>query len=91
MNSIITTIKMTDRPVISACLLGFSSRLRGTGLSGAVEARVSERPTQAPAVAAVAQANAYAFAAMTNGAGSLKTQHHTMWAFRGLDPWSHPA
>ncbi|MFH8365707.1 hypothetical protein [Streptomyces sp. NPDC018031] len=96
MNSIITTtIKMTDRPVASACPLGSSLRLQGTGLSGSVEThvvetRVSERPTQAPAVAAAAQANAYAFAAAANGAGSPK-QHPKMWAFRGLEPWSHPA
>ncbi|MFC0599639.1 hypothetical protein [Streptomyces palmae] len=91
MESIIKTIKMADRPVMSACLLGSSLNLRGTGLSGAVEARFSERPTQAPAVAAVAKANAYAFAAAANGAGSQQTQHHTMWAFRGLDTWSYPA
>ncbi|MBH5336880.1 hypothetical protein IHE55_19760 [Streptomyces pactum] len=79
---------MTDHPVMSACLLGFSSRLRGTGLSGAVETLAGERPTQAPAVAAAAMA--YAFAAATNGAGSIEQQRH-LWAFRGLEPWSHPA
>ncbi|MFI5636349.1 hypothetical protein ACIA8H_02905 [Streptomyces goshikiensis] len=56
----------------------------------------NERPIQAPvAVVAEAQAHgAYGFAAAA-GAGSLKkqttTQHHLMWAFRGLEPWSDPA
>ena len=31
--SFISTVKMTDRSVVSACLLGFSALL-GTGLSG---------------------------------------------------------
>ncbi|WP_107056870.1 hypothetical protein [Streptomyces sp. NRRL S-378] len=57
----------------------------------------NERPTQAPVavLAAEAQAHgAYGFAAAA-GAGSLKKQtkqqHHLMWAFRGLEPWSDPA
>ncbi|GGY77721.1 hypothetical protein CP967_11080 [Streptomyces nitrosporeus] len=79
--------------------------LRGTGVSGIsavsplplaslpVRER-NERPTQAPAAAvAKAQAQAYAFAAA--GAGAAKKQmtqhHHTMWAFRGPEPWSDPA
>ncbi|WP_275678638.1 hypothetical protein [Streptomyces sp. MUM 203J] len=52
-----------------------------------------ERPTKAlEADVAAAQAPAYAIAA--TGAGNQKqtTQHHhTMWAFRGLEPWSDPA
>lgn len=89
MISFMKTIKMTDRSVLAACPLGFE--LPGTGLStGANEARLSERPIQAPAVAANARAIAYAFAA--NGAGSRKTQqHHQKWALRGLGPWSYPA
>ncbi|MGW3571565.1 hypothetical protein ACWDSL_48135 [Streptomyces sp. NPDC000941] len=90
MISFMNTIKMTDRSVVATCLLGFE--LPGTGVSaGASEARLSERPIQAPAVAATAQAIAYAFAA--NGAGSRKTQqqHHQKWALRGLGPWSYPA
>lgn len=47
-----------------------------------------ERPIQAPAVAAVAQAEVYAMAA-ANGAEN-QTQHHQMWASRGLEPWSDP-
>ncbi|GAA1924893.1 hypothetical protein GCM10009837_57790 [Streptomyces durmitorensis] len=55
----------------------------------------SERATKAPEAVVTAQAQAYAFAAA--GAGSKKKtqhqttqQHHTMWAFRGLEPWSDP-
>ncbi|WP_185033187.1 hypothetical protein [Streptomyces candidus] len=92
---------MTDRSVVAACTLG--SALRGTGLSGISAVRPAslaslpvregnERPTVAPeAAVANAQAKAYAFAAA--GAGSKKTQttqHHLMWAFRGLEPWSDP-
>ncbi|GAA0607237.1 hypothetical protein [Streptomyces crystallinus] len=52
----------------------------------------NERPTQAPeAVVAKGQAQAYAFAAAGAGAEKQTTQHHTMWAFRGLEPWSDPA
>ncbi|GAA3375271.1 hypothetical protein GCM10020367_42440 [Streptomyces sannanensis] len=106
MISIINTVKMTDRSVVSACSLGGSvvvSSLRGTGLSGisaVVPASLAslpvrernERPTQAP-IAAVAktQAQAYGFAAAGAGFTKQTTQHHTMWAFRGLEPWSDPA
>ncbi|MFI2778591.1 hypothetical protein [Streptomyces sp. ALB3] len=55
----------------------------------------NERPTEAPEAAVVkGQAQAYAFAAAAAGAGAKKqtTQHHhTMWAFRGPEPWSDPA
>nr|WP_206440577.1 hypothetical protein [Streptomyces scabichelini] len=92
---------MTDRSVVSTCLLGFSNL--GTGLSGIPAVRPAsavslsglpvrernERPMKA-LEAVEAQAQAYAFAAA--GAGSRKqTQHHTMWAFRGPEPWSDPA
>ncbi|AVH56642.1 MULTISPECIES: hypothetical protein [Streptomyces] len=101
--SSVSTVKMTDRSVVSTCMLGVSNL--GTGLSGIRAARPAssaspaglpirernERPTQALEAAVVAEAKAYAFAAA--GAGSLKqtTQHHTMWAFRGPEPWSDPA
>ncbi|WP_328887195.1 hypothetical protein [Streptomyces sp. NBC_00316] len=82
------------------------SSLLGTGLSGIpavsplslaslpVRER-NERPTQAP-TAAVAKGQAkaaYAFAAVGAGAGAEQqtTHHHTMWAFRGPEPWSDPA
>ena len=79
--------------------------LRATGLSGVsavsplsfaslpVVRERNERPIEAPAAAAVAkdaQAQAYAFAAAAAGA-KTQTQHHTMWAFRGPEPWSDPA
>ena len=101
--SFISTVKMTDRSVVSLCMLGVSNL--GTGLSGIPAVRPAsyvsltglpirernERPTQALEAAVVAEAQAYAFAAA--GAGSLKQtkQHHTMWAFRGPEPWSDPA
>ncbi|MER6016053.1 hypothetical protein [Streptomyces bluensis] len=100
----VSTVKLTDRSAVSLCMLGVSNR--GTGLSGIRAARPAssvsvaglpvrernERPSKALEAAAAAQAQAYAFAAAA-GAGSLKqtTQHHTMWAFRGPDPWSDPA
>ncbi|MEV7346217.1 hypothetical protein [Streptomyces sp. NPDC093544] len=101
--SFISTVKMTDPSVASMCLLGVSNL--GTGLSGNPAVRPAspvslsglpvsernERPIQALEAAVVAEARAYAFAAA--GAGSLKQtkQHHTMWAFRGPEPWSDPA
>ncbi|MDH6540695.1 hypothetical protein M2167_003230 [Streptomyces sp. SPB4] len=104
MTSFMTFTKMTDRSVDASCLLG-SVSLLGTGLSAisadrpallatlAVSER-NERPTQAPVAVLEAQAHgAYGFAAAA-GAGSqtqTKKQHHLMWAFRGLEPWSDPA
>nr|WP_237540669.1 hypothetical protein [Streptomyces sp. SID4917] len=92
---------MTDRSVVSACSLGFSgSELIGSGLSGVFAVRPAalsglpvgvrnERPTKAlEAGVAAAAAKAYAFAA--TGAETKQTQHHLMWAFRGLEPWSDP-
>ncbi|MBT2489311.1 hypothetical protein J7E96_12395 [Streptomyces sp. ISL-96] len=92
--------KMTDRSVVAPCPLG--SSLRGTGLPGISAVRPAslaglvlarnERPTKAPeAAVAAAQASAYAFAAAGAGSKKQTTQHHTMWAFRGLEPWSDPA
>jgi hypothetical protein len=97
-----TSTKLTDRSIAASCLLGISPL--GTGLSGIPAVRSASamslaglgvrernlRPTQAPEAVAEAQAPAYAFAAA--GAGYPKqTQHHTMWAFRGLEPWRDPA
>jgi hypothetical protein len=94
--------KLTDRSVVSACMLGVSNL--GTGLSGIPAARPAssvslavlpvrernERPTKA-LEAVVAQAHAYAFAAAGAGFRKQTTQHHLMWAFRGPEPWSDPA
>ncbi|MFV2121122.1 hypothetical protein ACE14D_22860 [Streptomyces sp. Act-28] len=83
------------------------SAFPGSGLSGFRAVRPSsflsalpvtegfegdERPTKAPeAGVAAAQASAYVVAA--TGADHMKQtqQHHTKWAFRGLEPWSDPA
>lgn len=78
--------------------------LRATGLSGVSAVRPlslvslpvtrerNERPIEAPAaVAKAAQAQAYAFAAAGAGAEKQTQHHHTMWAFRGPEPWSDPA
>ncbi|MBT2386608.1 hypothetical protein [Streptomyces sp. ISL-11] len=92
--------KMTDRPVVAMRSLGFpfgSSPLSSqvTGLSSTGTSLGNERPTKAFAVTAAAKALAPAYALETtaNGAGSLdaQQQHHTMWAFRGLEPWRDPA
>ncbi|MGW6565319.1 hypothetical protein [Streptomyces sp. NPDC054975] len=52
-----------------------------------------ERPTKAlEAGVAAGKASAYAFAATGAGNQTKQTQqHHMMWAFRGLEPWSDPA
>ncbi|MFJ3900977.1 hypothetical protein [Streptomyces sp. NPDC090025] len=77
--------------------------LRGTGLSGAGlplgmsgllmdRPEGNERPTKAlEAVEGKAKGFTYGFAATSAGNQQQTTQHHTMWAFRGLEPWSDPA
>lgn len=79
--------------------------LRATSLSGVsavsplslpilpVVRERNERPIEAPAAAVAkdAQAQAYAFAAAGAGAKKQTQHHHTMWAFRGPEPWSDPA
>lgn len=107
MTSFMTFTKMTDRSVDASCLLGSVSLLgtgvsaisadRPALLATLPVSERNERPTTAPVavLAAEAQAHgAYGFAAAA-GAGSqkkqTKQQHHLMWAFRGLEPWSDPA
>ncbi|MEV7559994.1 hypothetical protein [Streptomyces sp. NPDC089795] len=102
-----TFTKMTDRSVDASCLLGSVSLLgtgvsaisadRPALLATLPVSERNERPTQAPVAVLAAEAQthgAYGFAAAV-GAGSLKKQtkqqHHLMWAFRGLEPWSDPA
>ncbi|GCB46082.1 hypothetical protein [Streptomyces sp. NL15-2K] len=101
--SSISSAKVTDRSVVSTCMLGVSNL--GTGLSGIPAVRPAsslslaglpvrernERPTKALEAAVVAQAQAYAFAAAGAGFRKQTTQHHQMWAFRGPEPWSDPA
>ncbi|MFF4262859.1 hypothetical protein ACFY7Y_05420 [Streptomyces virginiae] len=107
MTSFMTFTKMTDRSVDASCLLGSVSLLgtgvsaisadRPALLATLPVSERNERPTQAPVAVLAAEAQthgAYGFAAAA-GAGSLnkqtKQQHHLMWAFRGLEPWSDPA
>ncbi|WP_219092034.1 hypothetical protein [Streptomyces sp. JJ38] len=87
-----TNALTTARSVVATCSLGGS--LLATGLSGV---RVGdERPTKASAAVAGARATAHAFTAAVAGAGerrqkTLYIKHHTMWAFRGPEPWRDPA
>ncbi|MFF7046590.1 hypothetical protein ACIP4T_31760 [Streptomyces massasporeus] len=102
--SSVSIVKMTDRSAVSACMLGVSNL--GAGLSGIRAVRPAsssaapaglpvrernERPTKALEAAVEAQAQAYAFTATGAGFRKQTTQHHQMWAFRGPEPWSHPA
>jgi hypothetical protein len=101
-SSFFSTAKLTDRSVVSLCMLGVSDQ--GTGLSGIPAVRPesslplsglpvregNERPTKA-LEAVAAQAHAYAFTAAGAGDRKQTTQHHLMWAFRGPEPWSDPA
>ncbi|WP_416982386.1 hypothetical protein [Streptomyces sp. T028] len=102
-SSSISTAKLTDRSVVSTCMLGASTL--GTGLSGIRADRLAsssvapaglpvrernERPTEA-LEAVGAQAQAYAFTEASAGFRKQTTQHHLMWAFRGPEPWSDPA
>ncbi|MEI7034553.1 hypothetical protein [Streptomyces pratensis] len=82
-----------------------AASLCATGLSGVSAARPlspaslpvvrerNERPIEASAAAVVkaAQAEAYAFTAVGAGVEKQTQHHHTMWAFRGPEPWSDPA
>ncbi|MEV3989254.1 hypothetical protein AB0J57_10110 [Streptomyces sp. NPDC049837] len=100
-----TTAKMTDRSVVSTCSLGLSgSAFIGTGMPGFAAVRpamllaalpvrqLNERPTKAlEAGVAAGEAQAYAIAATGAETKTQTQQHHTKWAFRGLEPWSDPA
>ncbi|MCX5385523.1 hypothetical protein [Streptomyces sp. NBC_00083] len=75
-------------------LLGLSATVPAPMASLPVRDERNERPILAPAAAVVrGRAQAHAFAATGAGAEqqTKKYQHHTMWAFRGLEPWSDPA
>jgi hypothetical protein len=79
------------------------SEFIATGLAGVLAVRPvvsmgrpvrvsDERPTEAlEAEVAAAAAKTYALAATSAKTKQAKQQHHTMWAFRGLEPWSDPA
>jgi len=89
--SFITTTQMTDRSVVSTCLLG--SRLNGTGVSRVVPSGGERQAKAFVVAAAVAQEATYALTAAAADAGirSEKSKHNPMWAFRGLEPWRDPA
>ncbi|GLW16095.1 hypothetical protein Stsp01_28380 [Streptomyces sp. NBRC 13847] len=92
---------------LGTSLLGtglFGTGLSGFGRPSGTEVARSEfltvltrsertaRPTEAPAVAAVAaSANAFASAAANGAESRQQYQTHDMWAYRGLEPWRDPA
>ncbi|MFI7272540.1 hypothetical protein [Streptomyces sp. NPDC049879] len=103
-NQLIT--KLAGRPLAAPVVSGGVVRVTGTGVSAAARAQlsvpafgesVSERPTSAPATAVMTAGSdlpTYVTAGVGAGHqifGQQKTQLHTMWALRGLDPWSDPA
>ncbi|MCI3225903.1 hypothetical protein [Streptomyces sp. NP-1717] len=110
-SSFVSTVKMTDRSVVSACSFDVSrsgllatdgAPFIATGLSGVRAGRINpvalpvtggnERPSKALAAeVAAAEAKTYALAAAGAEAKKQTKQHHTMWAFRGPEPWSDPA
>ncbi|RSS61519.1 hypothetical protein EF918_31760 [Streptomyces sp. WAC06614] len=107
MNTKMTDRPVAASCTLGSTLLVSSLRsLRGTGLSAIAAASPAvlatlpvrernERPTQAPVAGMGAKAEAYGFAAAGAGIQTKQTkhttQHHLMWAFRGLEPWSDPA
>ncbi|WP_052851611.1 hypothetical protein [Streptomyces avicenniae] len=102
-NQLIT--KLAGRPLATTVVSGGVVRDAGTSLSAAACAQlsvaafrgsVSERPIQAPVEATVTAGSTFDAYDTTTGAGhqifgQQNTQLHTMWALRGLDPWSDPA
>ncbi|MCP9986542.1 hypothetical protein LUX01_07375 [Streptomyces sudanensis] len=103
----VSTAAVADRSVVSACALGLSgSAFPGSGLFGLRAVRPSsflsalpvtegfeadERPTEALGAEAVAMQAPARIVAATGADYAKQTQHHTKWAFRGLEPWSDPA
>lgn len=94
-SSTLLALTGTGLPVTGLSAICADSAVRPAAPSALPVRDRNERPTQAPVavLAAEAQAHgAYAFAAAA-GAGSktqTKKQHHLMWAYRGLEPWSDP-
>ncbi|WP_053171117.1 hypothetical protein [Streptomyces sp. SBT349] len=101
------TKSLTSHVLVGICasggsrllVTGVSGAAVARSASAEPRAALSERPilaSVAAVVAAEARVDAYAPAANVGGAGNQifgqqKTQLHTMWALRGLDPWSDPA
>lgn len=95
-SSTLLALTGTGLPVTGLSAMCADSSVRPAAPSALVLER-NERPTQAPVavLAAEAQAHgAYAFAAAAGAGAGFKTQtkkqHHLMWAYRGLEPWSDP-
>jgi hypothetical protein len=103
----VTRITAADVPVVASavlggCLGGFTAGNAGSAAllpSAVLPSSVlpvavlrDERPTEAPVAAdAAAEAYAAAFEAAGAGADLKQKQHHTMWPFRGHEPWRDPA
>ncbi|MER7762187.1 hypothetical protein [Streptomyces sp. NPDC097619] len=88
-----TNVAPSAAPILGTGLSAFSLGSPATLVGFPVRERIAgnERPTEAPVAVAAGKAQAYAFAAAGAGHKQQTTQHHTMWAFRGLEPWSDPA
>ncbi|MFJ7267580.1 hypothetical protein ACIQV3_13170 [Streptomyces sp. NPDC099050] len=97
-SSTLLALTGTGLPVTGLSAICADSPVRPAAPSALLVLDRNERPTQAPVavLAAEAQAHgAYAFAAAAGAANAgftqqTKKQHHLMWAYRGLEPWSDP-
>ncbi|MFI8293366.1 hypothetical protein EAO71_31295 [Streptomyces sp. ms191] len=70
---------------------GYASLRPAAVLTGLPVMERDERPTKAlEAGVAAGKASAHAFAATGAGTEQQTTKHYTMWAIRGLEPWSDP-
>jgi len=97
--------ELLGRPLADSRPFGDVSRVHGTGVSGAAAAGASvpaageaaaERAMRAPVAVVAVERDTHTLMADVTGAGNQlfgqqKTQLATMWALRGLDPWSDPA
>ncbi|MEU8519192.1 hypothetical protein [Streptomyces sp. NPDC048577] len=70
---------------------GFASLRPAAVLTGLPVMERDERPTEAlEAGVAACKASAHAIAATGAETEQQTTKHYTMWAIRGLEPWSDP-
>ncbi|MFE4259285.1 hypothetical protein [Streptomyces sp. NPDC056883] len=100
-SSTLLALTGTGLPVTGLSAMCADSPVRPAAPVSLLVSERNERPTKAPVavLAAEAQAHgAYAFAAAAGAASAgftrqttqTKKQHHLMWAYRGLEPWSDP-